>query len=56
MNNRGSMGGCNHTNDNFYGSNGCKACDEELEYWLEQQRKEREKYSSTNEEEDETEE
>jgi len=39
--NRGSMGGCNHTNDDFYGSNGCRQCDAELEEWNRRQAAER---------------
>lgn len=38
---RGAMGGCSHTNDQFYGQNGCHACDRDLEEWLERQEKDR---------------
>jgi len=36
-NDRGSMGGCDHTNDNFYDRNGCRACDDDLDDWLAKQ-------------------
>ena len=39
--NRGSMGGCSHTNSGFYGANGCSQCDDALDDWLRKQEEEK---------------
>jgi hypothetical protein len=41
---RGSMGGCSHTNEGFYGSNGCRQCDEDLAEWQAEQERQRKEY------------
>jgi hypothetical protein len=41
---RGSMGGCSHTNESFYGHNGCRQCDEDLQEWLAEQERQRKEY------------